>query len=238
MFHCHITFHEDEGMMGQFVVTPPSNTPPSVSISNSIIKEGNSGNTQMNFTVALSSPYTQTVTVNYKTKDQTAVAPSDYTAANGTLTFNAGETIKTISVGITGDVLQEADETFKVTLSNSVNATIATAAGKGKITNDDTSAIAAGTTENDIKINNGIKIFPNPVTNGILNIAINPVYTKPLQLMLFDAAGNIAAAKTIAANSTVYKADVSNIKSGVYFLLLSNNGAPVYKQKVQVLNSR
>ncbi|HRH59442.1 MAG TPA: multicopper oxidase domain-containing protein [Chitinophagaceae bacterium] len=238
MFHCHITFHEDEGMMGQFVVTPPEGTLPSISISNSSIKEGNSGIMQMNFTVTLSSPYTQAVMVNYKTKDITAAAPSDYTAVNGTLTFNAGETIKTISVGIIGDVLPETDETFKVTLSNPVNASIAVGSGKGKITNDDFGAIAAGAIENSIKVNNGIKIFPNPVTNGLVNISISPAYTEPLQLKLFDAAGNIVIIKIIAANTTAYRADVSNLKDGIYLLLLSNNGAPVYKQKVQVLNNR
>jgi blue copper oxidase len=121
MFHCHMTFHEDEGLMGQFVVTPPATAQPAISIANVKLSEGNSGTKQMNFTVTLSSPYTQSVSVAYKTKDGTAVAGNDYTAKTGTLNFAAGETIKTISVLINGDTNVESDETLKVVLSNAVN---------------------------------------------------------------------------------------------------------------------
>jgi CSLREA domain-containing protein len=58
------------------------------------------------------------VKVNYVTSDGTAKAGSDYTATTGTLTFNAGETSKTISVPILSDNLVEGDETYFVTLSN------------------------------------------------------------------------------------------------------------------------
>jgi photosystem II stability/assembly factor-like uncharacterized protein len=62
--------------------------------------------------------------VDYATADGTANDRSDYTAAYGTLNFNAGETSKTLDVFITNDVLSEPDETFVVTLSNPVNTTL------------------------------------------------------------------------------------------------------------------
>src|SRR5207249_590500 len=74
----------------------------------------------------------------YATADGTAIAPADYTAVPATtLTFNPGETNKTVSVQIKGDTLNEPNETFTVNLSNPANATITTATGTGTIIDDD-----------------------------------------------------------------------------------------------------
>jgi hypothetical protein len=59
-----------------------------------------------------------TNTIDYATSDLSAAAGDDYTSTNGTLTFNAGETNKTITVPILADNIIETNETFKVTLSN------------------------------------------------------------------------------------------------------------------------
>jgi hypothetical protein len=48
----------------------------------------------------------------------TASAGSDYTSTSGTLTFNQGETSKTISIPIVNDGVFEADETVNITLSS------------------------------------------------------------------------------------------------------------------------
>src|SRR5437764_1369071 len=58
-------------------------------------------------------------------------------AAPGTLTVPAGSTSGTIAVPVVGDALNEADETFTVTLSALVNAALGTSVGTGTITNDD-----------------------------------------------------------------------------------------------------
>jgi chitinase len=114
-------------------------TLPSISISNASKAEGNSGTSNMTFTVTLSSASTSPVTVKYATSDGTAAAGADYTAASGTLTFAAGETSKTVNVAINGDATVESDETFTVTLSEASGATIGTASATGTITNDDAS---------------------------------------------------------------------------------------------------
>ena len=100
------------------------------------------------FTVSLSGPSTQTVTVEYSTADDSAVAGSDYVANSGTLNFagTAGET-QTISVTVNGDTRLETDETFTVDLSNPTNSvTISDAQGVGTISNDD----AASYSINDV----------------------------------------------------------------------------------------
>jgi hypothetical protein len=66
----------------------------------------------------------------------TAQAPADYTATNGTLTFDPGETTKTVAVPIKSDRRKERNETFFVNLSGA-NTTIADARGKETILDND-----------------------------------------------------------------------------------------------------
>lgn len=61
---------------------------------------------------------TGTVTVDVATVDGTATAPADYGAVSTTLTFQPGETIKSVFVPIVTDALQEVDETWRLQLSN------------------------------------------------------------------------------------------------------------------------
>src|SRR5439155_17047308 len=80
----------------------------------------------------------KTVTVNYATSDGTATAPADYVAIpTTTLTFNPGETSKTVSVSVNGDLVDELNETFAVNLSSPANAILSTATGTGTIIDDD-----------------------------------------------------------------------------------------------------
>ena len=111
--------------------------PPSLEVDDVTVAEGNSGTVNAAFTVSLSTASGRTVTVDWATSDGTATAGADYTAGNGALTFAAGETEKTFDVAVTGDAVDEDDETFTVTLSNAGNASIADATATGTITDDD-----------------------------------------------------------------------------------------------------
>jgi hypothetical protein len=91
------------------------------------VLEGDRGFSNAAVAVTLSNGSSQAITVSYRTANGTAVANSDYTAASGTLTFQPGETSRTISVSIKGDRKREPDETFSVQLSNAVGATIGVA---------------------------------------------------------------------------------------------------------------
>src|SRR5205823_127920 len=77
------------------------------------------------------------VTVNFTTSNSSAVAPGDYTATSGTLTFVPGTTVQTITVPVVGDAAVEGNESFTVILSGAVNATIADKQGSGMIYDDD-----------------------------------------------------------------------------------------------------
>ncbi len=110
-----------------------------LSINSPSVTEGNSGSTNLTFTVTLSAASAQQVTVDYAdARTGTATSGTDYTAiTGGTLTFTAGTTSQTFTVAVTGDTTDEANETVVVTLSSATNATISTATGTGTITNDD-----------------------------------------------------------------------------------------------------
>ncbi|MFN2471085.1 MAG: Calx-beta domain-containing protein [Gaiellaceae bacterium] len=117
---------------------------PSLSIANASAGETNAPGT-MTFTVTLSAASTQPVTVSYATADGTATAPADFGATSGSVTFNAGQISKTISVAIVGDSLDEIDETFTVLLSGATNASIADGQATGTIADEDpTPGLATG----------------------------------------------------------------------------------------------
>ncbi len=108
-----------------------------LSINDVTLAEGNSGTTSFDFTVTLSPVSTLPVTVSFSTADGTAVVGTDYQPVSGSVTFAPGQTTKTVSVPVTGDVTTEPNETFVVNLNNPINASISDAQGLGTITNDD-----------------------------------------------------------------------------------------------------
>ena len=90
------------------------------------------------FTVNLSAPANESLSINYTTANVSAEAGSDYAAANGVLTFAAGDSTKTITVNVAGDTTLEGNEQFTVTLNGaSSGLTIGDAVGVGQINNDD-----------------------------------------------------------------------------------------------------
>ena len=133
------------------VVVSPTILPPNVSISDVSVAEGVSGGADVTFNVSLSAPSDQAVTVEYKTTDGAAVAGSDYVGGAGTVTFAPGETLKTVTVSVSGDAVVELDENFTVDLSNAQNAVIADSQGVGTITNDDSAALSI----NDVTLAEG-----------------------------------------------------------------------------------
>ena len=111
--------------------------PPVISIGDASHVEGDDGVVYLVFTVSLSKPSIDPVTVDFETSDGTALEDSDYLGLSGQLTFAPGDTSETISVPIIGDDALETNETVTVTLSNPSGASIGDGTAAGTITNDD-----------------------------------------------------------------------------------------------------
>ena len=129
-----------------FCVAPHGHaqTNPVLSISaETTIAEGDSGTTALTWFVVLTPASSDTVTVKYADAGTgTATSGTDYVAVTAeTLTFDPGDTVKTVRVTVNGDTDDEPNETVVIKLSEPANAQFAggaaTAEGTGTIENDD-----------------------------------------------------------------------------------------------------
>ncbi|MFM7149243.1 MAG: cellulose binding domain-containing protein, partial [Gemmataceae bacterium] len=110
---------------------------PTLKVDDISLAEGNSGQTSAVFTFLLSAPSKSPVSVNYATTPGTAESGIDFVASSGSLTFSPGETRKTVSVPVKGDLSVEADETFHLQLSQANGASLARSSSTATIRNDD-----------------------------------------------------------------------------------------------------
>ncbi|NDC64316.1 MAG: hypothetical protein EBZ59_10115 [Planctomycetia bacterium] len=126
-------------IIGDLAIAKLAGSFTSIAIDNPTVAEGNSGSTVAAFSVSLTGPNAKVVTVDYETVDGTATtADGDYEAARGRLTFQPGETSKTVAVQVRGDLRQEPTETFRLRLLNpSGNATLLQPFGTATIVDDD-----------------------------------------------------------------------------------------------------
>lgn len=90
-------------------------------------------------TVRLTAPAASRITVDYATVDSTAKAGTDYVAKSGTLTFEAGDSQKTIAIALLDDGAIGTTKTFLIHLMNA-GAPLAQSTAAVDIVNDHTSA--------------------------------------------------------------------------------------------------
>ncbi|HLL15727.1 MAG TPA: Calx-beta domain-containing protein [Pyrinomonadaceae bacterium] len=113
--------------------------PPSISVADASVVEGDDGTTSAVFTVTLSAASEQRVTVDVSATGVTATLTHLGDLQNPAAKFSipAGSISQNLVVLVNGDRMFEDDETFLLNLSNPVNATIADGQATGTITNDD-----------------------------------------------------------------------------------------------------
>ena len=124
---------------------------PDIQIDSVYVNEPENDSVDVIFTVNLSNPSYETVTVDYATVDVSAqdeTGEGDYLSASGTLTFDSqeNETQQTISVQVNADDNSEAIETFQLLLSNAEGGTIVQGNddGIGTISEDSGTASLSG----------------------------------------------------------------------------------------------
>jgi hypothetical protein len=111
---------------------------PQLSIADATVIEGDSGTTSVAVTVSLSFAVPDSVTFRFQTADGTGKQGVDYQSASGVVTIPAGDTSAVITVNALADMVTEPDETFTITLSAPVNATIEKTVGTVTVVDNDT----------------------------------------------------------------------------------------------------
>jgi hypothetical protein len=126
-------------------------SPPGVRISSATVRESDGGTVDALFRVTLSRDPGDTVTVSWRTVDDTAVAGEDYRADSGTLVFGPDVTEDVIDIQVMGDAVDEADEDFAVVLSDAAGANIEDGRARGRIEDDDAAPITSGESKGKAK---------------------------------------------------------------------------------------
>jgi 6-phosphogluconolactonase (cycloisomerase 2 family) len=178
--------------------------PPKISIADASAIEGNSGEASVDLQVALNPSSINSVTVNYATSDGGATQPSDYTASSGTVTFNPGQTSKTISIPIKGDIVTEPNETLSVDLSSPAGAEIADGHADLTITDDDANLVFIG--NEGVTVNQGAQYTNDP--NVVLTI-VSATNATEVRLSNDGGFGTAQARPIAAAGTYPWKLDSS-----------------------------
>lgn len=113
---------------------------PKITVENTTVAETDNDQT-VSITFTLDKAAESNVVFNYSTLEGTAASGIDFDAiANETFVLNAGNLTGTIDVVITGDDIEEGDETFEIALLNPVGATFNQTKITVTITDDDVDA--------------------------------------------------------------------------------------------------
>ncbi|MEA3051573.1 MAG: uncharacterized protein QOG72_476 [Sphingomonadales bacterium] len=146
--------------VGQTFTGVVTDKPGAFSIGDATVTEGNSGTTPITFTVTRGSDSNVAASVSYTVTlpgGATGANASDFVAPtlSGTLNFAANQFSQTITLNVAGDTVNEADETFTVSLSGPTNgATLADGSGLGTIQNDDAVIVPGAPFINEIHYDN------------------------------------------------------------------------------------
>ncbi len=139
-----------DGDANDFVVhavTVDANPPPTVSVGEAKVVEGDSGKARnVQFAVTLSEPATSEASVDYTLVPASASAPDDFNDRNGvtkTLRFKPSvatgltATTKYVTAKVTADLAVEGDEAFDIVLSNPVGLVLGDGSAAATIIDDD-----------------------------------------------------------------------------------------------------
>lgn len=122
-------------------------TPSTLSVASVSKAEGDSGLSNMVFTITRSGSLDQRE-VNFATQDGTAIGGADFTSVSGSILFAEGQQTATISVPIFGNPVIGLDKSFTVTFSGT---DVTNASATGTIVDDDRASLLFGVdTDNNL----------------------------------------------------------------------------------------
>ncbi len=112
----------------------------------------------------------------------------DFESIPGTVTFLPGETTKTINVPIKGDLIDEVDQFFIVTLTTPVNAAITDGRGLGTIVDNDAPPTIS---INDVSAAEGTQSIPQQ--SATFTVSLSVASEKPIRVDVALAPGTATA---------------------------------------------
>ena len=151
----------------------------------------NEGAGTVTFTITLSGPSEQTISVDYRTVPGTALAGQDYGAITGTLTFAPGETTKTLTVPVIDDTVFEGAETFTLELSNPVNTSVSKPVTTVTIVDDGSGSVPPEVIPTDDTPRVSSVSSPSTVEGGNLDfqVVLSNVSTTPQVVSVVPGSG-------------------------------------------------
>jgi hypothetical protein len=184
---------------------------PLLSVNDVSVTEGNADTTTATFTASLSATSGKSVTFDWTTTAGSATAGVDYVAASGSRTIPAGATTATVGITVNGDLVDESDETFGITLSNPGNATIGDGSGLATIVDDDAVPVLS---VNDVSVTEGNA----GTTTARFTVTLSAASGKAVTFDWSTAAGSATAgvdyvtangSRTTAAGATTATVDIT-----------------------------
>ncbi|MBB3207001.1 hypothetical protein FHS27_002815 [Rhodopirellula rubra] len=179
---------------------------------------GPGGSASATYTVTLSAPVQDGLSIGYATADGTATAGSDYDSKSGVVSFaNASNQSQTITVNVRGDSNLEGDEAFQLVLSElmNVDAAIASSITIGnqsvttKIIDDDSVTVRFAENNSSVAETNG----SHSVTL-VLTTTGGAVLTEPLEVDVI-----------VQQSSTANLSDFTLTTTRIAFPIGSGNGS-------------
>ena len=116
---------------------------PELSIADADVLEGNSASANFRFKVELDKAAGKTVSFDYATSDNSAIAGLDYSSRSGSASIDEGQSSVSISIPILGDSIAELDESFTINIDSVDNASIKRASAQVTIRDDDETSVPA-----------------------------------------------------------------------------------------------
>jgi len=198
---------------GGHLTIADDDAPPALSIDDVAATEGDLGTTLVTFTVTKSGSTSLPARATWSTVDGTATGGVDYTSAAGSLEFDPAVATEVVEIEVQGDLFDEPDEEFSVTLADPTGATIADDTGVATIEDDD-DAIVVGKTETSLtaRVVTGRKKVK---ARGMLEAAEAGARVRVVLQARRDGRFQRVAGKTVAVSALADR-DADTIDDAVY----------------------
>ncbi|RMH16904.1 MAG: DUF11 domain-containing protein, partial [Acidobacteria bacterium] len=189
--------HLDVGRGEAQVTIVDDDAPPSLSIGDVTVIEGDAGRVEAVFPLTLSLDSGFAVSLAYATADgvapaRPATAGEDYEAASGTVVIPPGAVAATVRVSVLGDLVDELDEVFTLVLSDPQHVELVDGEGVATISDDDEALLAI----DDVAVEEG---DPPAVTDAIFTVSLSLPSDREVRVSYATAAESAAAGRDFLA---------------------------------------